>query len=479
MVTNEIMTTAIYIRVSTEDQATEGFSINAQKEKLTKYLEANGWELYNIYIDDGISGKNLKDRPQIKSMLEEIKKKNINNVLVYKLDRLTRSLSDLMDLMKLFDLYDCSLNSQTEKLDTSNAVGRMFLKIIGTFAEFERENLSERVSFGYEQKTREGGYTNVNGVYGYDYIVGEGKLAVRPLEAQIVRDVYDKFLNGKAMITIAKEFNESNVPTKRGGSWSQSTIKSILTNPLYIGKIRYGVGKKLKNRAFEVDGSHKAIIDEDTFNKVQEQISKRKKFNIKKLPSVNAYFSSVLICGNCGSRFHAKQQVQKGKTYISYYCNNRQLGKCNCPGISHNKILNAFESYIETITLDEDIELPKDSNNQEEVDLLQKELDNLDKKRKRVQTLFIDEAITSEDYKEFISDIVEQKELIEEQLRSFTKEKEEQIDSSLIKKFITNLKLNWDYLDEEERYSFLLQFVGKIVVKVEDGGVTIKELKFN
>jgi len=478
LIKTNIMKTAIYIRVSTEDQATEGFSINAQKEKLTKYLEANEWELYNIYIDDGISGKNLKDRPQIKKMIEEIKKKNINNVLVYKLDRLTRSLSDLMDLLNVFDEYGCSLNSQTEKLDTSNAVGRMFLKIIGTFAEFERENLSERVSFGYEQKTREGGYTNVNGVYGYNYIKGVGTLEINPLESEIVRDIYSMFLNGKAMITIAKEFNQKKVPTKRGGSWSQSTIKSILSNPLYIGKIRYGVNKKLKNRAFAVDGTHEPIIDEDTFNRVQDQMSKRKKFNIKKLPSTNAYFSNSLICERCGSRFHPKQQKHKGKLYISYYCNNKQTGKCDCPGISHNKILKAFEKYIENIKLDEDIEInTADDNNQEE--LLQNELDTIDKKRKRIQSLFIDETISSDDYKDFILDISQQKEIIEDKLKSLTKEKEEQIDYFSIKSLVTNLKLNWDYLNDEERYSFILQFVYCIKIRVNKNIFCISNLTFN
>ena len=476
MVINNIMRTAIYIRVSTEDQATEGFSINAQKEKLTKYLEANEWELYNIYIDDGISGKNLKDRPQIKKLIEEIKKKNINNVLVYKLDRLTRSLADLMNLIALFDEYECSLNSQTEKLDTSNAVGRMFLKIIGTFAEFERENLSERVSFGYEQKTREGGYTNVNGVYGYNYVVGKGTLEINPLESEIVRDIYNMFLNGKAMMAIAKEFTEKKVSTKRGGSWSQSTIKSILTNPLYIGKIRYGVNKKLKNRSFAVEGTHESIIDEDTFNKVQDQISIRKKFNIKKLPNINAYFSSVLICEKCGSRFHAKQQIQNGKLYITYYCNNRQIGKCDCPGISHNKVLEAFEEYIENIKLDESIEIKQDYDNDQEI-LLQKELDNIDRKRTRLQMLFIDEQINNIDYKEMITKLEKNRSQIIENIKLLLP-KEKEINYNEITDIIINVKKNWDYLNESEKNTFLNQFIKYINIDIANGQSIIKKIKF-
>ena len=150
-----LINTAIYVRVSTEEQATEGFSIHAQKDKLTKYAEVSDYNIVDYYIDDGISGKNLNERPEVTRLINDVKSGKINNVLVYKLDRLTRSVKDLIYLIELFDKYNCTFNSQTEKIDTSNAVGRMFVKIIGIFAEFERENLAERVTFGYEQKTKE------------------------------------------------------------------------------------------------------------------------------------------------------------------------------------------------------------------------------------------------------------------------------------------------------------------------------------
>lgn len=213
----ENLKTGIYLRVSTEEQAKEGFSINAQKEKLTNYSKVNDWEIIDYYIDDGISAKNLKDRPNINRLIEDVKSGKVNNVLVYKLDRLTRSVKDLINLIEVFEEYNCSFNSLTEKLDTTNAVGRMFIKIIGIFAEFERENLAERVSFGYEQKTREGNYTNTQGVNGYDYIVGKGDLVVNEQEKEIVNRIYEMYLNGTSMLKIAKTFNTENVPSKRGG----------------------------------------------------------------------------------------------------------------------------------------------------------------------------------------------------------------------------------------------------------------------
>ncbi len=274
---NKKIITGIYIRVSTEEQAKDGFSINAQKEKLTKYAESNDWNIYDYYIDDGISGKNLNERPEVTRLIKDIRNKNINNVLIYKLDRLTRSVKDLIYLIELFEKYDCTFNSQTEKIDTSNAVGRMFIKIIGIFAEFERENLAERVSFGYEQKTREGNYTNCNGFYGYDYIPGVQRLTINKEEKEIVNRIYDLYISGKSYLKIANLFNIENIKTKRGGSWAASTIKSIISNPLYIGKIRYGLSKKNKNRSFTVDGNNiEPIMSIQKWNKANNIKIKRK-----------------------------------------------------------------------------------------------------------------------------------------------------------------------------------------------------------
>lgn len=264
------MNTAIYVRVSTEDQARDGFSINAQIEKLTKYADVCSWNVIDYYIDDGISGKNIEDRGEIKRLLNDIRDGIIDNVLVYKLDRITRSMKDLIYLIDYFDKYKCTFNSQTEKIDTSNAVGRMFVKIIGIFAEFERENLSERVAFGYEQKTREGNYTNCNGVYGYDYICGSG-LVINEDEAIVVNKIFNLFIHGYKYSEITRYLIDNNIPTKRGGIWRNNTISSILKNPIYIGIIRYGVRK---NNSFNIYTEKvKKIISEDMFYKAQELIS--------------------------------------------------------------------------------------------------------------------------------------------------------------------------------------------------------------
>lgn len=150
------METGIYIRVSTEEQVQEGFSIRGQEEKLRDYVRIKDWSLFDLYIDEGISGKNIKDRPAVNRLIEDVKAGRVKNVLVYKIDRLTRSTSDLVFLVDLFNKYSCAFNSLMESIDTQTPSGRMFIKIIGIFAEFERENIIERVKMGRDRKVKEG-----------------------------------------------------------------------------------------------------------------------------------------------------------------------------------------------------------------------------------------------------------------------------------------------------------------------------------
>ena len=147
--------TGIYIRVSTEEQVKYGYSINAQKDKLLSFSKIKDWNVYKIYIDEGISGKNL-ERKEVQNLIEDVKNKIINNVLVYKIDRLTRSTKDLIELIELFNKNDCDFNSLNESIDTTTPTGRMFIKIIGLFAEFERETIVERIKMGLERKVKEG-----------------------------------------------------------------------------------------------------------------------------------------------------------------------------------------------------------------------------------------------------------------------------------------------------------------------------------
>ena len=202
------MNTGIYVRVSTEEQAINGFSVRAQIEKLKSYCVIKEWKIFDIYIDEGISGKNINERPSLLKLIDDIKNNNINNVLVYKIDRLTRSTKDLIDLIDLFNNYNCSFNSLTESIDTQSSTGRMFIKIIGIFAEFERETIVERVKFGLERKVKEG-YTiaNKNISFGYKKNKGQKIQTIDNNNSQIVKEIFELFLKGHSYSEIAKIIN--------------------------------------------------------------------------------------------------------------------------------------------------------------------------------------------------------------------------------------------------------------------------------
>jgi site-specific DNA recombinase len=291
-----VMKTGIYVRVSTEEQAQEGFSIRGQTEKLKAYALIKDWDIYDIYGDEGISGKNVVDRPAINRLIEDIKIGNVNNVLVFKVDRLTRSTKNLIELVELFEKYKCAFNSLTESIDTDTPSGRMFLKIIGIFAEFERENLVSRLKLGFERKVKEG-YTLANHVLSYGYIKNKGQKVqtIHEDEAKIVKEVYELYINKNlSMCEIARRLNNRKVRGKRGStSWDSSIIKLILTNPTYIGKVRYTGGDK--NKYFETKGQHESIIEDDIFYKVQDKIQNMPNISRTKRPKDNNYFCGVLV----------------------------------------------------------------------------------------------------------------------------------------------------------------------------------------
>lgn len=477
-----LMQTAIYARVSTEEQASEGFSIHAQKDKLTKYAELNDWDIVDYYVDDGISGKNLTERPEVSRLIKDVESGKITNVLVYKLDRLTRSVKDLIYLIELFDKNNCTFNSQTEKIDTSNAVGRMFVKIIGIFAEFERENLAERVSFGYEQKTKEGNYTNCNGVFGYDYIIGKGKLKVNNEEAKYVKRIYDWYINGDSMLKIAGKMKEFNVPTKRGGKWNQSTIASILTNPLYIGNVRYGTNKK---NGFEVVGKNiTPLISKDLFYSVQELIQKRRKFKTKKYSSDDTYYFKVLKCSKCGGKLHARQQIQSNKKYITYQCNGRNNHSCDAKGFSHYKMEEAFLKYLDTVEdfeyNDEVLDEKCESIEEEDIKKIEEEISKLKRKQYETTELFSSDDIDYDTFKQIKNVIDKKLEILYKELDNFKSniEPNKSFNIDKIKQIIVNLKSNFISLSNREKKMFLERFVKFIEVEKINDEVIIKKVEF-
>lgn len=257
---------AIYTRVSTEDQAKEGFSLDAQLDKLRSYCKARDWIVGGEYIDDGYSGRNVK-RPAYSKMMDEMD--NWNVLLVTKMDRIHRNSKNFMMMMEYLKKHNKEFVSMTESLDTSTAMGRFVMDIIQRIAQLESEQIGERVYFGMEQKARvNGGVLGFNIPYGYDYT--DGKLTINSNEAENVKNIFEMYLKGMSMKIIAEELNSKDIPTKLNKTWGAQTVSLILKNPLYCGYLHW--------EDYLNPGDHDLIIDKNIFNDVQKIIKKK---NIK------------------------------------------------------------------------------------------------------------------------------------------------------------------------------------------------------
>lgn len=298
-------TTALYIRVSTDAQYEEGYSVDAQKEKLKQYCKLKDINDYEFYIDGGWSGSNI-DRPEMKRMIENITNGKVSAVVVYKLDRLSRSQKDTVFLLEdVFNPNNCNFISLNENFDTTTPYGKAMIGILSVFAQLERENIRERTRMGMYERVKAGFWMGGGRVpFGYDY--DEAKNILVPNEhAEDVRKIYDLYLQGYSTTQLSNMFDVAN----------DKHITDILDRVTYLGKIKF--------RGEILEGQHEAIIDEETWNKVQRERQKR---STKNVVSSTYLLTGLVYCGKCG----AKMRYQKwGKDVVKMYCYSQQRSKPN------------------------------------------------------------------------------------------------------------------------------------------------------
>jgi len=489
-----MLATAIYVRVSTDEQAKEGYSIRAQIDKLKNYIQIKDWGFYKVYADEGISGKNITDRPAINELIADIKTGKVNNVLVYKIDRLTRSTKDLIELTEFFNKSKCGFNSLMESIDTQTASGRMFLKIIGIFAEFERENTIERITLACEKKVKEGytlaGFTTS---YGYDREAGDKIQRINHDEAKIVREIFSMYLDGNmSYAAIARNLNHRGIKPKLGKSWHQASIRGVLTNPNYIGKVRYGLDDI--DRYFEAEGKHEPIISDELFFSVQKKMGKLKRVSFTKRPKDDVYFCGVLYCAECGERMQTNGEYKtnnKGEQVVNqgYRCPNKLKGLCNTARFSHGKMESAFEGYmndIEDLTAKPDKVLFGEKNKQDSINALlldeyQNAIAKLTKREKELMSLYIDEKITFDTFQQLLERLTNEKNGYIDQMNNIPTDTADDI-SLTAEDITTNFRENWKSLTNSEKQQFLHNYIEKITAsskKDEGYKVKVLQVKFN
>jgi DNA invertase Pin-like site-specific DNA recombinase len=262
---------AVYARVSTEDQATEGFSLGAQMDMLHAYVELqDGWTIHDEYIDDGYSGRNDR-RPEYKRMMSSVDKWDA--ILVVKMDRIHRNSRNFMAMMDFLTKYKKEFISSSDSLDTSNAFGRFFIDILQRIAQLESEQIGERTYIGMREKAE-----SQKGVMGFDppfgYGIENGELTTNEEEMEVAKDIFKRYLNGMTMDEISYHLNNNGTRTRRSNLWNKFNLRNILHNPVYAGYMRWD--------DIRIPHNAQKAVSEKEFDEVQIMIASRTKFSKKR-----------------------------------------------------------------------------------------------------------------------------------------------------------------------------------------------------
>ncbi|MEK5389566.1 recombinase family protein [Margalitia sp. FSL K6-0131] len=485
-----LLKVAIYTRVSTEEQAKEGFSLEAQEDILKKYAKNNGYEIYGIYSDEGYSGKNY-ERPEIQRLFRDLYEGKFQAILVKTVDRISRRLSDISKLLDDVLLpNNCRLLVSDNNLDSSTLNGSMFINFLGTFAQYERGMIIERVKSGMEKRAEQG-YWNGGIVLGYDNV--NKQLVINESESLIVKRIFELRAEGKGYKYIAKTVNEEGYRSKKGKLFSICTIKTILENEVYIGKCRWGRRKDWNTKRRKgvtkdyvlVEGKHEAIISLDLWAKAQavnntnrESVSKNRNFH------GDFILSGILRCPVCGAgTVMSKSKKRDGSGYHLYYmcqafaskglkaCKSNLIGKESI----ERKVLQKIKELLSDMGIVEEVLDRIEEQKVLEESSIRKSLllnkKSLEKKKAHLDKLNSDyfaEKIRAEVYNMQAELILKDIAVLEDRRREFEREYEDLHSESIItKESVFQALENFDTLYESATFEQRKQLIRAIIKKIE------------
>lgn len=304
------MNVGIWIRVSTEDQA-RGESPKNHEHRARMYAELKNWDVIELYDLSGVSGKSVIDHPEAKRMLADVAAGKIKALIFSKLARLARNVRELLDIADRFQLHGANLVSLEESIDTSTPAGRLLFTVIGALAQWEREEISARVSASVPVRARQGKPTGGKGPFGY--VWQDKQLVINPAEAPMVRALFDTFMKLRKILSTAEEMNRKGLRTRNGAKWGTTTVKRILTDPTYKGMKRANYSKSKGDKKswalkpekewvfFEVE----PLIAAETWNEVNAVITRNAAPYPATPPPIGKYaFSGLLSCGDCNKKMY-------------------------------------------------------------------------------------------------------------------------------------------------------------------------------
>lgn len=473
--------TGIYIRVSTEDQAREGFSLPEQEKRLKAMCEYKGYEIYKVYKDAGISAKTGNHRPAFEELKEDIKNKKCNTIVVLKLDRLTRSVYDWENIIKFLDENNAYLDCANDDINTTNANGRMVARLLTTVSQNEIERTSERTKIGLAGAIKVGNIPN-KAPFGYKHV--NKKLVIDPLKKDEVIRIFNLYYEGNSYQTISNIYNEEKVFGKT--NWCDSTILRILENEIYKGDFVHG--KKTNHPTY-----YENVVEPLVSKELWEECQVQKRKNSRNYKRDKEYlFLQKLRCPKCNRILGGNATRKKnGKVYYYYQCNSCKIT------IKEPKIEKTIKTLLADILEYDNVVneffLPvlKSKIDNPKIEL-EKEIKNLNNKKERIKKAYIDSLFTEEEFKDETKIIEEQLELINSKI--LENEQAEQlnftIDDILLKRdmdFINKVKLpisyyafneNWDLLDREIKADIIMRYVDDIELEMINNKYSVKQVNF-
>lgn len=472
----------LYMRVSTEDQAREGFSLSEQKERLKAFCKFKEYEIKDYYEDAGISAKTGNERPEFIRLVEDIKSGKINTIVSFKLDRISRSIFDWENIMKTLEKYNADIVCVNDDINTPSANGKMISRIMMSVSQNEIERTSERTKVGLAGAIKQG---HIPARAPLDYKHIDKKLVPDSLTKDIVIRIYNLYFEGKSYFNIATIFNEEKVLGKT--NWCDTGILRIIANEVYKGD--YVHGKRTNHPTY-----YKDVVEPIVSKELWESCQVQKKKNQKNYMRTQTYiFLQKLKCPKCGRILAggASHKIKSDKWYFYYRCEN-------CKNNIHE---NKIEEHIKTLLADileydnvvNEFFLPvlKSKVDNPKIEL-ENELKKLNNKKERIRKAYIDELFTEEEFKQETKLIENQIEIINSKIleNSQTEQLNFTMEDILLKRdmdFINKLKLpityyafndNWDLLDRQTKADIVMRYIDDIELEFKNSIYMVKQINF-
>ena len=467
---DEIIRVALYPRVSTLEQARDGYSINEQIERMKKYCEAHGWEVTKIYTDAGYSGGDT-ERPGLQELIKDAENHRFDAVLVYKLDRLSRSQKDTLTLIEdVFLPNGVNFISMTENFDTSTPFGRAMLGILSVFAQLEREQIKERMEVGKIGRAKEGKWCGSPNVpIGYE-LDNDGELVINKYEAMQIQEMFRLFNLRISQRRVAKILHNKGYTYQNGGTWAgKHYLRPMLENKHYIGMVSY------KGEWYE--GNQDPIINKETFEKTQEILAEQDADYTKRSKRGTSLLSGLIHCGHCGSKYFCRSVTDKYSGKLNYYtCYKRTANtgkykdipkeeRCKNKNWKSNVLDEKILNEIRKLSLDPDsfiVESIEDEN-EVKIKIVESHILEVENKISRFMDLYSIGGMDFNAVQDKITPLVSEKEKLQITLRNLevnenkiSKEEAVEIASSLC-----------DILDEgstDEMQFLIRELIDKIVI---------------